>query len=402
MSEVALPSIDHFFEAPALAYFCRGLFGSLPRSDQRRWAEVYVRGLVSVPGRKSIRRISELVVGADAVQSLQQFVNQSPWDWSPVRRALAEQVEEALRPRAWVVREAVFPKNGDGSVAVARQYAPSAGRVLNAQRGLAVFLAGDEGTCPVDWRLVIPRSWDAEDKRRSRARVPGEARFRPDWQYVLEIFDEMIDDWGLSAPPIVVDVDSEREVYPLLHGLEERGLSYVARVPGSTPVLLQGSQQRAQSASRPPTVGQLAAMSAKRGRTTLTWQQGAGAELARCQFVMATVPGFSTVGEIRHGRAYTRSRHVLAQWLSGQTKPNALWLTNLGSAGVVELSALLRARRRAEEDMRALAECGLRHFEGRSYPGWHHHVTLVSAAHGYRLVRRLQEESADDWMRQHA
>ncbi|MFC0110199.1 hypothetical protein ACFFRB_28540 [Kibdelosporangium aridum subsp. largum] len=24
---------------------------------------------------------------------------------------------------------------------------------------------------------------------------------------------------------------------------------------------------------------------------------------------------------------------------------------------------------------------GLRHFEGRSYAGWHHHVTLVSAAH---------------------
>ncbi|MFD1050963.1 transposase, partial [Kibdelosporangium lantanae] len=100
---------------------------------------MYVNGLVSVPGRKSIRKIADLVVGWRAEQSLQQFVNQSTWKWEPVRRSLAYQVNGMIRPRAWAVQEVVFPKNGDSSVGVARQYAPSAKRVLNCQLGLAVF-----------------------------------------------------------------------------------------------------------------------------------------------------------------------------------------------------------------------------------------------------------------------
>jgi hypothetical protein len=393
-ADAAAPLID-LPDGPGLASFCRNLFRTLPRSDQRRWGELYVHGLLSVPGRKSIRRISDLVVGQDAVQSLQQFVNQSPWEWGPVRRVLAEQVSELSRPAAWVVQEVVFPKNGDGSVAVARQYAPSAGRVLNCQRALAVFLAGGEGSVPVNWRLVVPCGWDAEPERRARARMPNDVRAQPDWQYILDALDEMINDWGLPPAPVVVDIDSERDVYPLVQGLEERGLPYVAQVPAATPVLLSGAQARAGAAAKPPTVGQLAAVSARRGGTTLSWRQSATSELTRSQFVVATVPGFSTVAETRYGQAFIRSRHVLAQWPSGRSKPSALWLTNLGSAGIVELTGLLRARRRAVEDVAALAEeSGLRHFEGRSFPGWHHHVTLASVAHGYRHMGKLENDAA--------
>jgi len=41
------------------------------------------------------------------------------------------------------------------------------------------------------------------------------------------------------------------------------------------------------------------------------------------------------------------------------------------------------------DTQRLSEECGLQHFEGRSYRGWHHHVTLVSAAHTYQLLREL-------------
>ena len=33
---------------------------------------------------------------------------------------------------------------------------------------------------------------------------------------------------------------------------------------------------------------------------------------------------------------------------------------------------------------------GLDHFEGRGWAGWHHHVTLVSVAHGFLTLERLQ------------
>src|SRR4051812_38071252 len=87
-------------DAAELSEFCQEHLSSLARSDQRRWGEVYIRGLVSVPGRKSIKRISDYVVGWRADQCLQQFINQSTWRWEPVRRTLAQTVTSMVRPRA--------------------------------------------------------------------------------------------------------------------------------------------------------------------------------------------------------------------------------------------------------------------------------------------------------------
>ncbi|EOD67351.1 IS701 family transposase, partial [Amycolatopsis vancoresmycina] len=239
-----------------LSAFCQELFASFARSDQRRWGEVYVRGLYSLPGRKTIRRISDHVVGWRADQSLQQFVNQSPWHWAPVRAALARAVAGTLRPRALVITEAVFPKNGASSVGVAKQFAPSCQRVLNCQLGLAVFLACDEGSVPVDWRLQLPREWDEDSGRRTRSRVPPGERHRPRWAHVMEMLDEMLDGWDLPALPVLVDARHERHVEALLRGLERRGLRYVVQVSEDTPVA-GAVPAAALGAPQPGTAGEL-------------------------------------------------------------------------------------------------------------------------------------------------
>ncbi|TDD90544.1 hypothetical protein E1202_07895 [Saccharopolyspora karakumensis] len=56
------------------------------------------------------------------MQALQQFVNQSQWDHEPVLRTIVAKVIDAIGPQAWVVDDVSFPKSGDQSVAVARQY----------------------------------------------------------------------------------------------------------------------------------------------------------------------------------------------------------------------------------------------------------------------------------------
>jgi hypothetical protein len=372
-----------------LSEFCDELFTTLGRSDQRRWAEMYVKGLLVVPGRKSIRRISELVVGRDADQSLQQFVNQSPWAWAPVRRRLAEQVDRAMRPRAWVVREVVFPKNGGSSVGVARQYAPTAGRMLNCQRALGVFMADEQGAAPVNWRLVMPRSWDEDADRRAKTRVPEDERSKTGWQYLLDSFDEMTGNWGLPAAPVVVDVSSDPGVFPLLGGLEVRGMRYLAQVSTTMPVLpvnLVGGQ------NQPRTVGQLVAAAARRGRTTLAWRDEATGATTTSDFVVATLPGHAVSGQGKPARM-SWLRHVLAEWPVGQARPRAVWMTNLGVTGIREMVGLLRAQEQADAQVTRLTEeYGLRHFEGRSFQGWHHHVTLVSAAHAFGLLRDVEHE----------
>ncbi|WP_446689056.1 IS701 family transposase [Saccharothrix tamanrassetensis] len=384
-----------------LSRFCQDFFMPLTRSDQRRWAEMYVRGLIYVPGRKSIRRISDHVVGWRADQCLQQFVNQSPWRWEPVRLGLARHLVSEVTPRAWVVQEAVFPKNGDSSVGVAKQYVSSARRTLNCQLGLAVFMACHESSFPVNWRLMLPRCWDDDDKRRARTHVPADERHRHRWSYLLEALDEMVGEWSLTPPPVLVDARHEIQVEQLVQGLEERGLSYVVQVGPDTPAVPAANR----SSERQVTVEELVTLSARRGRMTVHWGDRADGGPAGSHFVAATVPGRAGAGPVRivPGAPYPRLRRVLAEWPSGRVRPSSVWLTNLDSSRMSELIGLVRLPGRTNQDLTRLqCDFGLRHFEGRSFRGWHHHVTLASVAHAYSTLNRQRQRQPEMSLRPYA
>lgn len=386
-------------DAAELSEFCQEHLSSLARSDQRRWGEVYIRGLVSVPGRKSIKRISDYVVGWRADQCLQQFINQSTWRWEPVRRALAQTVTSMVRPRAWVVTEAVFPKNGSSSVGVARQYAPSAGRVLNCQLGLAVSLIGDDGSCPVNWRLLLPPSWDTDPGRRARTHLPDAQRHRPRWCSILEAVEEMALGWDIPAAPILIDATDEPDVEFLLRGLEERGLPYLVQVPGHTPAMPARMRPDVRRAGA-PSVGELAVAAVRPGATTLNWRTRGDRRASLSRFVAAPVPGELEIARILPGRMVRRPRHLIAQWTVGMGRPAAIWLTNLGVSRLpelIELVDLVSLRTKASQDIIRLQDgVGLRHFEGRSYRGWHHHVTLASVAGAYQLSQSVAAAHTED------
>jgi len=83
---------------------------------------------------------------------------------------------------------------------------------------------------------------------------------------------------------------------------------------------------------------------------------------------------------------------LLAEWPPGKEEPTDFWLSNLPADTPIEqLVSLAKLRWRVEQDYRELKDAlGLDHFEGRSYPGWNHHVTLVSVAHGFLTMERLR------------
>jgi SRSO17 transposase len=66
-----------------LVAFAEAMFEPLARADQRRWGEVYLRGLMLDGKRKSIQPMAERLPDGNE-QALQQFLSQSPWDWRPV------------------------------------------------------------------------------------------------------------------------------------------------------------------------------------------------------------------------------------------------------------------------------------------------------------------------------
>jgi SRSO17 transposase len=85
------------------------------------------------------------------------------------------------------------------------------------------------------------------------------------------------------------------------------------------------------------------------------------------------------------------TRWLLVEWPTDHPEPIRYWLSNLpATTPMVELVPQGKLRWRVERDYRELkGALGLDHAEGRSFGGWHHHVTLVSVGHGFLTLERL-------------
>jgi len=64
------------------------------------------------------------------------------------------------------------------------------------------------------------------------------------------------------------------------------------------------------------------------------------------------------------------------------------------TTALVDLVALARGRWPIEQQYRELKDdLGLDHFEGRSYPGWHHHVVLTAVAYAFLQRERMRPDA---------
>src|SRR5256885_3293912 len=174
-----------------LEEFAAEMFAPLARRDQRDKGATYVRGLLLDGRRKSMQPMAERL-GVDH-QGLQQFLSSSTWAVEPVRARLARRAVEVIAPDAWVVDDTGFVKDGTASPGVARQYSGTLGKVANCQIGVSVHAVTDAASCPLNWRLFLPASWDdtvaatpeaaaVARHRRERAGIPAEARHREKWR----------------------------------------------------------------------------------------------------------------------------------------------------------------------------------------------------------------------------
>jgi SRSO17 transposase len=356
-----------------LGDYCDFVLSSLNRADQRRWGEAYIRGLLFCEGRRSIKRIAAHVGGCSD-QSLQQFVNQSPWDPEPVRRRLARALARVIEPRAWVLEEVAFAKHGKQSAAIERQFVPSEGRVRNCQLGAVAMLASDHASAAVNWRLAIPRTWDSDAGRRRSAHVPAAERYQPYWKYHVDMLDDLSGDWGIPLVPVLVDARQCEATDSLVGELDSRGLEYLVRVNGRHRAPAHPQQNGGKPAGTVP-----AGLPPK--RSTVVWQPPTLPHPVRSQF--ATVPAGT--------QQRPAARSLLLEWRLGGATPRAWWLTNMTDRSATELGTLAKIAPKAKHDLAGLTESvGLGHHEGRSFGGWHHHVTLVSVAQSFTILHDLQ------------
>ena len=266
---------------PELLDFTAEMLGGLARKDQRAAGELYVRGLLADGRRKSMVPMAERL-GVDS-QRLQQFITSSTWDYAGVRRNVARWFAGHQPVEALVVDDTGFPKDGDASPCVARQYSGTLGKTANCQVAVSVHLVNEAASCAADWRLFCPESWDdralddpvaAARARRRRARtgIPDEVRHREKWRLALDMIAEMTGPggWGVldlagvaaSARPVVAADIAYGDNALFRQQLTDRRLAVRGRGQGLGPARTTAMPSRrsgptAGSASRPspPTRG---------------------------------------------------------------------------------------------------------------------------------------------------
>ncbi len=393
-----------------LGEFAGEMFESMARKDQRGWGEVYLRGLMLDGKRKSIEPMAARLEDGDE-QCLQQFVGQSPWDWRPVRAALARRMSAELEPEAWIIDDTGFPKQGRMSVGVARQYCGALGKVGNCQLGVSINAASEQASCPLDWRLYIPEAWDEQSDwnraRRAKAHLPDDTHHIEKWRLALAMIDELCA-WGLE-PPVVLGDGAYGDVTELRSGLEQREISYVLDVKGTTSAYTEdvaperpawsgrGRPPAARYRERPSSLRELALAAGKRAAVGITWREGVRGKMHSRFLALRVRPANIELRRAAHkADRQLPVRWLICEWPSDKPEPTKYWLSNVpADTALRQLVRLAKLRWRIEHDYRELKDAlGLDHFEGRSYRGWHHHTTLVSVAHAFLTLERRRSPPA--------
>ncbi|QDV39327.1 IS701 family transposase [Tautonia plasticadhaerens] len=199
------------------------------RSEPRRRAGEYLRGLLSVVERKNGWQLAEHA-GDDRPYGVQHLLSRADWDPDAVRDDLRSNVAEHLGhpDGVLIVDETGFLKKGTKSVGVRRQYSGTAGRIENCQVGVFLAHATPKGRAFLDGELYLPEEWAEDADRRRAAGVPEEIRFAPKTAQARRMVERALDAgvpaaWGTADA--VYGSDSK-----FRSAIERRGLGYVVGV----------------------------------------------------------------------------------------------------------------------------------------------------------------------------
>jgi SRSO17 transposase len=378
----------------------------LGHADRVRPFGDYCVGLLSTEGRKSVEPLAAVTAPertAAQHQSLLHLVAQAAWsDQAVLTRVRAHVLPAMTRDepvQAWIIDDSGFPKKGDHSVGVARQYCGQLGKLANCQVAVSLSLATHRASLPIAYRLYLPKDWADDLSRRVSAGVPEDITFQTKPEIALRQLHAALAD---GVPPAVVLMDPAYGADGKLRaGISDLGLTYVAGILPTTvvwrpneaplpamPEAGRGHGRRHHRVRRdamhqPVSVKTLAVELATDAWQPITWRDGSNTPLT------------SRFARLRVRPAHDDKRRsepapeewLLIEWPEGNAEPDHYWLATLPSDISPErMVDLTKLRWRIERDYLDLKqEVGLGHYEGRGWRGFHHHATLCIAAYGFLI-----------------
>jgi SRSO17 transposase len=373
---------------------------SMDHPVQRENAERYVRGLLQAGPRKSLEPLVERLAGEADYQSLQQFLADSPWDPGRVIQAVVERVAPVVDAEAWVLDDTGFPKDGRRSPGVKRQYSGTLGKIGNCQIGVSLHAVCEHATLPLGWALYLPEDWCEDPERRRKAKIPEHVAFQTKPQLGQALIERAAT-FAIDRAPVLGDA-AYGDNTKLRRALHDGGIDYVLsispdvsifepdtafEVPERSPGARGPAPRVPRAEDKPVSVERFARSLPPEDFQTVSFR-GKAKKRLRSRFAFQRITAAHPV--TRDNQA-PREEWLIIEWPTGRDAPSDYWISNLPPDTKPErLARLARLRWMIELDYRQLkGELGLDHYEGRSYLGWYHHTALVTTAHAFLTLERL-------------
>ena len=388
--------------------YMEGLADAAGHSDRRVPLKNYCMGLLLPGERKSVEPMAARLAPDNVRrmhQSLHHVVADAPWGDAQMLAQMKSQVLPAMQKHgpvvAWIIDDTGFPKKGNHSVGVARQYCGQLGKQDNCQVAVSLSISTSGLSLPVAWRLYLPEVWAGDSERRSKAGVPEEIEFRTKPVIALEQIRQAMEQ-QIPAGVVLADAAYGGDT-KFRDGISELGLQYAVGIQSTVTVWEPGRQPlpakpRSKGRGRPAkllqrgpdnqpaSVKQLALGLPSAAWKNIGWRPGVQQTL-RSRFASVRV-------RAAH-RDHLRTEPYLEQWLliewpKGEAEPTKYWLSTLPPATKLkDLVKIAKHRWIIERDYEELKqELGLGHYEGRGWRGFHHHATLCIAAYGFLISER--------------
>ena len=380
-----------------LVQYFSGVGEALGNKKRRESFGTYALGLLSNVVRKSAEPIAALATSNPATcdrchQRLLHFLGDSPWSDRAVRQIATKHAMEAMEAhepvRTWIIDDTGFIKQGTHSVGVQRQYTGSAGKITNCQIAVSLSIATRSAHVPIDFALYLPESWTSDSARRAECKIPSDVVFKTKHELALDLIVRAIDD---KVPGDILLADSAYgDSYEFREAVQVLGFDYAVGIHATTSMWRLDGQERCRG--EPLTARAIAEGLSPRAFRTVTWRDG-------------TMPGKR--GKLRSRFHFCRvkvahddgtdlaSREpvwLIVEWPQGERAPTKFALTTLRrTMKKKQIVRILKERYRTEcvyEEMKG--ELGLDHFEGRSFPGWHHHVSVALCCYAFVIGERMR------------
>ncbi len=378
--------------ARAASYFAK-LGAHLPKSAHRASFATYAFGILADGERKSVEPIAARAAGdPDQTERLHDrllhFVRETSWSDRDVRREATRYVVDVLGSRepvtTWVIDDTGMLKQGRHSPGVQRQYTGSAGKIANCQIAVTLSVATRTEQVPIDCALYLPESWTGDPVRRKRARIPETITFKTKVDLALDLISNAVDD---KVPGEVVLADS---FYGRSHVFREAvrmyGLDYAVATDADTRVwLLDAAGRRRGDAIA---VKQLGLQAGRPPFRRVTWRDGVRGKLAS-NFIFRRVKVAYDDGSEPQTREPV---WLVIEWPDGERQPTKFFVTTLRSRmSKKQIVRIIKERWKTERVYEELkGELGFDHYEGRSFVGWHHHVSVVLCCYAFVVAERVR------------